>query len=81
LILAATEQEYRGRLFTIQSSGLMTVQGIGIGLAGLLGTVVPARYVISGAGLIGVIVVLTLAQRALSGGVAASLLGRVRSGA
>jgi predicted MFS family arabinose efflux permease len=63
LILAATEPTYRGRLFTVQSSGLMTVQGIGIGLAGLIGTLAPARYVICGAGLAGVITVLVLARR------------------
>jgi predicted MFS family arabinose efflux permease len=65
LILTATEPVYRGRLFTVQSSGLMTVQGLGIGLAGLLGTVAPARFVICGAGLVGGIVVVILAYRAL----------------
>jgi hypothetical protein len=65
LILDATEPSYRGRLFTVQSSGLMTVQGLGIGLAGLIGTVAPARYVICGAGLAGVIAVVLLAYRAL----------------
>jgi MFS family permease len=63
LILEATEPTYRGRLFTVQSSGLMTVQGIGIGLAGLIGTVAPASYVICGAGLAGLITVLVLARR------------------
>jgi predicted MFS family arabinose efflux permease len=65
LILTATEPAYRGRLFTVQGSGLMTVQGVGIGLAGLIGTVVPARFVISGAGLTGMVVVALLAFRAL----------------
>jgi hypothetical protein len=65
LVLAATEPAYRGRLFTVQSSGLMTVQGLGIGLAGVIGLVAPARYVISGVALIGLAVVLSLAARAL----------------
>jgi predicted MFS family arabinose efflux permease len=66
LILDATETAYRGRLFTVQSSGLMTVQGIGIGLAGLIGTVVPARYVICAAGLTGLVAVLVLARQVVS---------------
>lgn len=65
LILAATEPAYLGRLYTVQSSGLMTVQGIGIGLAGLIGVLVPARFVIAAAGLVGLSVVSTLAYRAL----------------
>jgi predicted MFS family arabinose efflux permease len=41
LILAATAPAYRGRLFTVQGSGLMAVQGIGIALAGIVGTFSP----------------------------------------
>jgi predicted MFS family arabinose efflux permease len=65
LILDATRPDGRGQLFTIQSSGLMTVQGLGIGLAGVIGTFAPARYVIAGAGLVGAVVVGVLAFRAL----------------
>jgi Transmembrane secretion effector len=72
LILGAIEAAYRGRVFTIQGSGLMTVQGIGIGIAGAIGTAVAARYVIAGAGLIGVVVVAALLRRVLVGGVSHS---------
>jgi hypothetical protein len=70
LILTATEPAYRGRVFTIQGSGLMTVQGIGIGIAGAIGTVVSARYVIAGAGLLGVLTVAGLLRRVLTAGAA-----------
>lgn len=63
LVLAATEPAYRGRLFTVQGSGLMTIQGLGIGLAGAIGTLVPARYVLSGGGIVGLVVVVALALR------------------
>jgi predicted MFS family arabinose efflux permease len=63
LILAATDPAYRGRMFTIQGSGLMTVQGIGIGVAGAIGTVFAARYVIGAAGVLGAIVVAVLLAR------------------
>ncbi|WP_232828279.1 MFS transporter [Kribbella monticola] len=33
LVLAAVEPAYRGRLFTVQTSGLMAIQGVGIALA------------------------------------------------
>jgi hypothetical protein len=41
------------------------VQGIGIGIAGAIGTVAPARYVIAGAGLLGAVVVAALLRRVL----------------
>ncbi|MGI5454372.1 MFS transporter [Streptomyces sp. CA-249302] len=65
LILAATEPAYRGRLFTVQTSGLMTVQGIGIALSGTLGVWLRPGLVIAGTGVIGTISVLALGQRVL----------------
>ncbi|MFD7261524.1 MFS transporter [Streptomyces sp. NPDC059874] len=65
LILAATEPAYRGRLFTVQSSGLMTVQGLGIALFGAAGTVVAPGLVICAAGTVGAVIVLSLAYAAL----------------
>ncbi|MFC8515613.1 MFS transporter [Streptomyces sp. NPDC057257] len=65
LILAATEPAYRGRLFTVQTSGLMTVQGIGIALSGTLGVWLRPGLVIAATGVIGTFTVLTLGQRAL----------------
>ncbi|HTW20911.1 MAG TPA: MFS transporter [Mycobacteriales bacterium] len=65
LVLAASEPSIRGRLFTIQSSGLMTVQGIGIAVAGIIGSLVSARYVIAGIGAVGVVTVGIVAVRAV----------------
>ncbi len=64
LILSATEPAYRGRLFTVQTSGMMTVQGAGIALSGAAGTVLAPGVVIGAAGVAGTAVVLTLFLRA-----------------
>lgn len=66
LILNATGTEYRGRLFTVQTSGLMAIQGVSIALAGAIGTVLRPNLTICLAGLIGTTVTLLLARRALS---------------
>jgi Transmembrane secretion effector len=65
LILAATDDDYRGRLFSLQSGGLMTVQGIGIAVAGGAGTLLQPSVVIAAAGILGTISVLILARRAV----------------
>ncbi|WP_158888679.1 MFS transporter [Amycolatopsis anabasis] len=65
LILTATGPNYRGRLFTVQTSGLMTVQGIGIALAGLAGTLVRPSLVLCAVGLLGTTAVVLLTRRAL----------------
>lgn len=65
LVLAATEPDARGRLFTIQSSGLMTVQGVSIAVAGLIGSVAPARYVVAAIGVAGCVSVAALAARSV----------------
>lgn len=67
LILAAADPAYHGRTFTVQGSGLMTVQGIGIALFGAAGTWVSPGVVICVVGLIGTLVIFLLARRALSG--------------
>lgn len=66
LILNATGTEYRGRLFTVQTSGLMAIQGVSIALAGAIGTVLRPNLTICLAGLVGTAVTLLLARRALS---------------
>lgn len=63
-VLAATDPSYRGRIFTVQGSGLMTVQGVGIALAGLAGTMLKPSLVIAAFGVTGTAVTLTLARRA-----------------
>jgi MFS family permease len=65
LILNATEPEYRGRLFTVQTSGLMAIQGVSIALAGAIGTFLRPSLTISFAAVIGTAVTLLLARRAL----------------
>ncbi|MFE0315167.1 MFS transporter [Streptomyces albogriseolus] len=64
LILAATEPAYRGRLFTVQTSGMMTVQGAAIALSGAAGTVVAPGLVIGASGVAGTAVVVILFVRA-----------------
>jgi MFS family permease len=66
LILAAADPAYRGRLFTVQTSGLMAIQGIGIALAGLLGTLIQPNLAICVGGVIGTTVTMLLARRALN---------------
>jgi hypothetical protein len=65
LILAAADPAYRGRLFTVQTSGLMAIQGIGIALAGLLGTLVRPNLAICLGGVVGTAATMLLARRAL----------------
>ncbi|MEU0095783.1 MFS transporter [Kribbella sp. NPDC006257] len=66
LILAAANPAYRGRLFTVQTSGLMAIQGIAIALAGVLGTLIRPNLAICVGGAIGTTVTMLLARRALS---------------
>lgn len=65
LILKASEPAYHGRLFTVQSGGLMAAQGVGIALSGAIGTFVEPGLVISLAGLLGLLVICPLARGAL----------------
>jgi hypothetical protein len=57
LLLAETPEHLRGRVFTISSAGMMTTQGIGFGLAGLVAEFVPVDRAIVFAGLAGLAVV------------------------
>jgi Major Facilitator Superfamily len=66
IILAATDPAYRGRLFTVQTSGLMAIQGVSIALAGVAGTFVKPSLTIAAAGVLGLCVTLLLARRALT---------------
>lgn len=66
LILTATADTYRGRVFTVQGSGLMTVQGLGIALAGLAGSMLAPNLVIGAAGALGTLITQGLAHRALA---------------
>jgi predicted MFS family arabinose efflux permease len=66
MILTTADPSYRGRLFTVQTSGLMTVQGVTIALAGVVGTFVRPNLTITFAGLLGVLVTLILARKVIS---------------
>jgi MFS family permease len=66
LILAAVDPAYRGRLFTVQTSGLMAIQGVAIALAGVLGTLIRPNLAICVGGVVGTVTTMLLARRALS---------------
>jgi predicted MFS family arabinose efflux permease len=65
LILEHTDPSYRGRLFTVQGSGMMAVQGVSIGLGGVVGSFVAPSLTIAGSGVLGTAVTLLLARQAL----------------
>jgi MFS family permease len=66
MILAAVDPAYRGRLFTVQTSGLMAIQGISIGLAGLVGTFLAPNLTIGFFGILGTAITLLIARQALT---------------
>ncbi|WP_405057782.1 MFS transporter [Kribbella sp. NBC_01505] len=65
MILDASDPAYRGRLFTVQTSGLMAIQGVSIALAGVVGTLIAPNLTIAASGVIGTTVVLLIARQAL----------------
>ncbi|MFI5692885.1 MFS transporter [Kribbella sp. NPDC051586] len=66
LILQHVDPSYRGRLFTVQTSGLMAIQGVGIALAGVVGSFLAPNLTIAAAGLLGTATILLLARQALT---------------
>ncbi|MFD3515213.1 MFS transporter [Streptomyces sp. NPDC058657] len=56
----ALPEELRGRGMTLQTAGLMTVQGIGMALAGLAAEFFPVHLVVTGAGVLGTLAALLL---------------------
>ncbi|WP_372409654.1 MFS transporter [Streptomyces luteireticuli] len=52
----AVPEELRGRAMTLQVSGLMTVQGLGMAAGGAVAEWVPVHWVIAGAGAVGALV-------------------------
>ncbi|MFI6678799.1 MFS transporter [Kribbella sp. NPDC050470] len=65
MILATVEPSYRGRLFTIQTSGLMAIQGLSIALGGLVGTFLKPSLTIALSGILGTTITLLIARQAL----------------
>ncbi|MFE2474739.1 MFS transporter [Streptomyces sp. NPDC059389] len=58
----------RGRAMTLMSTGLMTLQGAGMALAGLAAEFLPVHVVVAGAGAVGTVVVLLLLAELRSAG-------------
>lgn len=72
----AVPQELRGRAMTLQTAGLMTLQGLGMALAGAVAELFSVRAAVTGAGLLGTVCCVLLAldvhrTRALTKGVPA----------
>ncbi|WP_107056026.1 MFS transporter [Streptomyces griseus] len=65
LILKESDPSYRGRIFTVQTSGLMTAQGIGIAVSGAVGVYAQPGVVIGATGILGLLVLLALMRRGL----------------
>ncbi|MGW1150351.1 MFS transporter [Streptomyces rubiginosohelvolus] len=56
----AVPQDLRGRAMTLLTAGLMTVQGLGMALAGLAAEFFPVHQVVAGSGIIGTVCTLLL---------------------
>jgi hypothetical protein len=63
LILEAAPGELRSRVLSLSSTGLMTLQGLGFGLAGLAGEVLPLHTVVAASAALGLVAVLRLSPR------------------
>ncbi|MFF0340598.1 MFS transporter [Kribbella sp. NPDC004875] len=66
LILQTVEPAYRGRLFTVQTSGLMAIQGVSIALGGVVGSFLAPNLTIAAAGILGTATTLLIARQALT---------------
>jgi MFS family permease len=66
LILQHADPSYRGRLFTIQTSGLMAIQGVSIALGGVVGSFLAPNLTIALAGVLGTTITLLIARQALT---------------
>jgi MFS family permease len=68
LILGAVDPTHRGRLFTIQTSGLMAIQGVSIALGGVVGSFIAPNLTIALSGVLGTATTLLIARQALTKG-------------
>ncbi|WP_350277104.1 MFS transporter [Kribbella sp. HUAS MG21] len=66
LILESVDPAYRGRLFTVQTSGLMAIQGVSIALGGVVGSFVAPNLTIAAAGVVGTATTLLIGRQALT---------------
>lgn len=63
MFVDAVPEALRGRAMTLLSTGLMTLQGVGMALAGAAAEFLPAHVVVTGAAVLGTAVVLLLLSR------------------
>ncbi|MFE1407229.1 MFS transporter [Streptomyces sp. NPDC058770] len=62
--VAAVPESLRGRAMTVLTAGMMTLQGVGMALAGLAAEFFPVHHVVAGAGALGVLCLLPLVREA-----------------
>ncbi|MBJ3806226.1 MFS transporter [Streptomyces flavofungini] len=78
----AVPAELRGRAMTVHTAGLMTLQGVGMALAGLAAEVFAVSTVVAGAGVLGTVCCLLLAREVqLTGRQEANVLPNPETGA
>ncbi|MFB7527549.1 MFS transporter [Streptomyces sp. NPDC056178] len=77
----AVPEELRGRAMTLLTAGLMTVQGIGMALAGLAAEFVPVHLVVAGSGAIGTVCTLLLVREVRATATASGPRTELRDGA
>ncbi|MHB9858981.1 MFS transporter [Streptomyces sp. YIM S03343] len=72
----AVPEELRGRAMTLLTAGLMTVQGVGMAVAGMAAEFAGVRATVAGAGALGVVCCALLARAAWRRGATAVAAGR-----
>ncbi|MFF9345899.1 MFS transporter [Streptomyces sp. NPDC014734] len=79
--VAAVPGALRGRAMTVLTAGLMTLQGVGMALAGLAAEFFPVHQVVAGAGALGALCVLPLVLEVRRTGRGERIRTEVRDGA
>ncbi|MGW1409319.1 MFS transporter [Streptomyces sp. NPDC002403] len=77
----AVPEELRGRAMTLLTAGLMTLQGVGMALAGLAAEFLPVHQVVAGAGAVGALCLLPLVLEVRRTAPAHRIRTEVRDGA
>ncbi|WP_327708785.1 MFS transporter [Streptomyces sp. NBC_00464] len=76
----AVPDELRGRAMTLLTAGLMTLQGVGMALAGLAAEFFPVHQVVAGAGVLGTLCLLLLVAEVRRTGPSHRIRTEVRDG-
>lgn len=79
--VAAVPEALRGRAMTLLTAGLMTLQGVGMALAGLAAEFLPVHQVVAAAGAMGTLCVLLLVLEVRRTAPADRIRTEVRDGA